>query len=381
MSANSMSQKTLSEPNSQEYIDNDPMDYNEGAMDYNEGGCWKNELNEIDDSDKSLSIIMYGSTKDLAYECAEKLFGKRIEEGKDVWKKTVQGETVFGYTRWYECEGQIKPKSPVYGFYFYIANDGQNKNDLACEFICDKFLSDSTRIPDDCKLYKIVDDNDHGLEIQYLAKLGYPAFSNKIFENVLANHNNMKKIFGEIDGDKSGVLDAKEVMTLLNLDQNSDKEMAEEYLKEISDKDVTFDRFRNWFLQRKDFNDITYMVAEKMDGLAQAKKFSTVFKACEEEIKQMTEEEKAKEFNSMFAINPSKEIIRGIDLELNLQAGDKIQTLINSVHDFAKEEDFLVIFRIGAKNEEAGKTLKTTLEMLKGMAFGAIGELKNKISI
>jgi molybdopterin converting factor small subunit len=95
----------------------------------------------------------------------------------------------------------------------------------------------------------------------------------------------------------------------------------------------------------------------------------------------MTVEEKAREFNSTFGINPSKEIIRGIDLELNVQAGDKIQTQINSVHDFAKDEQILFTLRIGAKSEEAGKTLKSTLEMLRGMAFGALPKLKEKLNV
>ena len=357
-----------------------------------ETGNWKNELNEIDDTDKSLSIIVYGENQTFAYDAASKLFGKRIAEGKDVWKKTVQGKTIFGYTRWYEAEGDMpKPKSPVYGFYFHMllsAEDDYQRSKEIEEFCCNTFLLGSVGIPDDCKLlHKQIEPKYSNSEFEYTndfrfyTKKDITLGSEKIFENIIANHNNMKKIFDEIDTDKSGALDAKEVMTLLNLNENSDKEMAEEYLSQISDKEVNFDRFRKWFIQRQDYNDITYTVSQKVNGLATAEKFSKIFKVCEEDIQKMTPEEKGREFNSTFGINPSKEIIRGIDLELNVQAGDKIQALCNSVHDFAKDEQILFTLRIGAKSEDAGKTLKSTLEMLKGMAFGAISELKEKLNV
>ena len=41
-------------------------------------------------------------------------------------------------------------------------------------------------------------------------------------------------------------------MQLLNLNENSDRKKAEEYLESISASEVTFNKFRLWYVQRGD---------------------------------------------------------------------------------------------------------------------------------
>ena len=55
------------------------------------------EFKEVNPDDESLSIVIYGETQAKAYECAEALFGGRMEEGTDVWKKPLT-EMTFSVT-------------------------------------------------------------------------------------------------------------------------------------------------------------------------------------------------------------------------------------------------------------------------------------------
>ena len=344
---------------------------------------WRDDLVDIDANDQSLSILMFGENEAKAYECAEKLFGQRIEAGKDIWKKTVEGLDFYGYTRWPSCEVKERPKSPIYGIYFNIiyTNDYSTEND-ELNIMMNYFSEDSQGIPYSCKFLarECVEMELYGF---YDAQVEEnPAFTDKIFQNVLDNHKAMIEMFNEIDVNKNGTIDAQELGKLLPAYEKTNKAKAEAYLKTISKDEVNFNRFRKWYIERGGYNDLINSLEDKIRNMADKKQIRNVFKVCEAEIKEMSQEEKEKEFNSKFNITPTC-LDSGIDFSIDLHAGDKVINEAEHIPEYAKDEAFLVTILIGTKSEEASKILKSTLEMLKSMIFSVkdLKEIKDKIVI
>jgi hypothetical protein len=342
----------------------------------------RNEFSEIDHNDESMSIIIFGETQEKAYQCAEALFGTRIEEGRDVWRKNFNGHDFYGYVRWTQIEKAIKPKSTVYGMYFNYDNElfypTKDYNTTLYNI-----RGEVPGIPKECTYLKTTlgEDLDFYYSFNFTYDFSSSEFSTDIFQNCVNYHDQVRNLFDNIDVNKNGTIDAKELMQLLNLNQNSDREKAEEYLKSISDKEVNFNRFRSWYVHRGHYDDLIGALGDKLERLKVGEKFSKVFKACEDEINQMSHEERAKDFESNFNISASETFTPGMKLEVLIEAGDTVKEIDCVLPEDIKKEKLLFAIIIPTKSQEVNGILRESLNNIKSMVFAMIPELQTRLDI
>ena len=216
-------------------------------------GTWRDM--SIITNDKSLSIYIFGENKQKAYECANGLFGPEIEGG--VWKKTFDGHEIYGYPRWPDCEVVNKPRSPIYGFYFNMifSKDYDFEENTQIDDKAYTFQRNSCGIPDDNKFmtremeeYLSFLTNNDNIEEN-------PKFTMRIFENVLNLHKKILEKYDEINDNLR--IDSQELVKLLNLEECSDdeKQQAECDCGDFCEEEVSFQRFRCWYLLRKSYTD------------------------------------------------------------------------------------------------------------------------------
>ena len=286
-------------------------------------------------------------------------------------EKTVDGNDVFGYARWLDCQVSIRPKSPVYGFYFYMDKRRElvpdDVNFTYNPYNISTLAQDIKGIPKTCKYFKsdqTLQDWELSMEF-YLTLDQNPGFSQQIFQNCVNLHNEARKLFNDIDENKNGTIEVKELFNLLELDEDSDKTEAEKSLKLISEDQVNFNRFRNWYLQRSWYqNLLDYKIESRMEKFAIAEKVSKILKACEEEVQNMEYEEKKKKFVSKFEIASSSQSDPGMQMVFTTISSDDILHFSNSLPEKVRDEKFLISFTITAKSVEIAETIINTLNML-----------------